>query len=314
MKKFIVQILLIIGIAVFIEAIPIFVIPKDNNQYLCEYNEKIKLLENTPQPRIIIVAGSNVAFGIDSKRIADSLKKNVINFGLHAGLQRFIYDDLKQYVQPGDIIVMQMEYGLLCGNGNGETETLSNLMIATDWHNVSSLTLGQWESVLSGLPRNAFGNVKRLAKVVLHRQPTFDKPEATEVCDYCKSGFNEFGDEVSHWTLKSHTTKYPKPTPKSSKINPKMVEWLTETINSYEQSGGKVVMLPPVCIKSHLEALSSVAVTDSTLSKIGHPYLATPEFMSVDDSCFFDTGYHVNKAGVDQNTGKIIGILRGFGL
>lgn len=58
----------------------------EQDGYLQAYNKKCQLLEDTPSPRIIFVGGSNLAFGLDSQRIKDSLNINVINYGLHAGI------------------------------------------------------------------------------------------------------------------------------------------------------------------------------------------------------------------------------------
>ena len=49
-------------IAVFLVIIKFTPIDEDN--YLYEYNKKIKLLEKTEAPRIIFIGGSNLAFGI----------------------------------------------------------------------------------------------------------------------------------------------------------------------------------------------------------------------------------------------------------
>ena len=47
------------------------------------------------QPSIILVGGSNVAFGYNSKIISDSMNMDVINFGLHAGFGlKYIIDVL----------------------------------------------------------------------------------------------------------------------------------------------------------------------------------------------------------------------------
>ena len=85
MKKFINNILLIAGILITL-ILAITMLPMEQDGYLQAYNKKCQLLEDTPSPRIIFVGGSNLAFGLDSQRIKDSLNINVINYGLHAGI------------------------------------------------------------------------------------------------------------------------------------------------------------------------------------------------------------------------------------
>ena len=53
-----------------------------DDSYLAAILEKDRLIRNTPSPKIILVGGSNLAFGIDSKAIEDSLGLHVVNMGL----------------------------------------------------------------------------------------------------------------------------------------------------------------------------------------------------------------------------------------
>ena len=46
------------------------------------------------------------------------------------------------------------------------------------------------------------------------------------------------------------------------------------------------------------------------LDDIHHPYIVSPRSMALDDSCAFDTGWHVNKDGVRKNTMNIIKALK----
>lgn len=80
-------------------------------------------------PRIIFVGGSNLAFGLDSQRIKDSLNINVINYGLHAGIGlKYMVDDISTYARKGDIIVFAPEYShFYSGLAYGESITIAPL-------------------------------------------------------------------------------------------------------------------------------------------------------------------------------------------
>ena len=152
----------------------------------------------------------------------------------------------------------------------------------------------------------ALKNLKRL--VVFLFKGSFDTPTRNDKFMYAKSGFNEYGDEVSH--LSYPNVEYSS----SNKINTKQVQsefmnWLAETIRRYEQAGATVIMLPPVCIESHFKTSYNDHVEEA-LNEINHPYLTSPASMVVDDSCSFNTGYHMNKDGVRQNTIRIISNLK----
>jgi len=71
---------------------------------------KSKLLEQTHSPRIIIVGGSNIAWGIDSELIENAFQRPTINAGLdvHIGIMPLL--EVREHLEPGDIIVISLEY------------------------------------------------------------------------------------------------------------------------------------------------------------------------------------------------------------
>lgn len=303
MKKFITKITLLLTLFAVFNMVFLFIIPKDKNNYLCAYNQKIHLLEAIPQPRMIFIGGSNIAFGIDSKVIGDSLNYHVINFGLHGGIGiRYPLEDVLQYIRKGDIVVLQFEYGNFSGGDNGERETFPQFMVATNWRNAEKLNVEQWINVICGIPDFSFKSMVRLAKFPI--RGSLDSPTENAKFAYIASGFNKYGDEISH--LNYPDEKY-KPTKKNNEkeIKVEFMNWLNETIERYEQAGATVVMLPPVCIQSYFHAQYNHHIEDA-LKAINHPYVVSPSSMALDDSYMFNTGYHINREGRQQNTQNII--------
>lgn len=307
-QKFILRFLLFVFAFIVLNSVLLFVIPKDNNDYLCEYSHKINLLETTSQPRMIFVGGSNIAFGIDSKAISDSLNINVVNFGLHGGIGiRIPLEDCLHYVHKGDIVVAQFEYGQFKG-GYGEQETLPDFMVATNWKYAQKLHVNQWNFIISGSPILAVKNLKRLLKYPL--SGSWNSSEINAKYAYVASGFNEYGDEVSHLNFPSEKIAISnKQTKANGAINIDFMKWLADIIHQYEQIGVEVIMLPPVCVKSYYNNVYNANFAKE-LEKISHPYIVEPSYMVLDDSCYFNTGYHVNNNGVLQNTSHIIKVMR----
>jgi hypothetical protein len=99
-------ILLITGLSIFLFAY----LQPDPLHYYQSGALKLSLLKNTPSPRIIIAGGSNVAWGIDSELIEREMGIPVINDGLDAHLGIAPLNELKNYIQPRDIIVVSLEY------------------------------------------------------------------------------------------------------------------------------------------------------------------------------------------------------------
>lgn len=307
MKRFIYRVLLFVFAFVAINVVLQLSIPKDRNGYHCEYNHKVELLEKIPSPRVVFIGGSNIPFGINSKTLKDSLHIGIVDFGLHAGIGiRYPLVDYLDYARKGDIVVIQMEYANYFTGGNGEPESLLPLMVATNWRNVSRLNFHQWRNILVGVPQVTVLNLKRVMNYTTTK--SFDTPSENENFAYVKSGFNELGDEVGHF-------KYPNIVePPLRKVEDRTVDkdfmvWLADMIQQYELRGATVVMLPPVCIATHFIALYNKKVGEA-LGSIHHPYIVDPKDMVLDDSCAFNTGYHLNEEGVRQNTSKIIKILK----
>lgn len=307
MKRFIIKTLVLVAAFVGINLLLFLAIPKNKTDYLYEYNHKTSLLDTVPQPRIIFMGGSSIAFNNDSKTIRDSLGCNIINCGLHAGIGiRIPFEDGLQYIRKGDIVVLQIEYANYFNGGNGEPETLPAFMAVTDWRIWKSFNANQWKKLIQGIPRENITNLIHLARRTL--KGSQEKPSQNQSFVYTKEGFNEFGDEVSH--LDYPNLKYLGSGKKIGRAaNEDFIEWLGQTIERYEIAGAQVIMLPPACILSSFNKSYNDHIKDA-LSTIQHPYIVEPSSMALPDTCMFNTEYHLNREGVRKNTQNIIQALK----
>ena len=308
-RRFIIKVLTFLALVIGVNVLLLWAVPRDKNAYLCEYNRKISLMDTVDQPRVILLGGSNIAFGVDSRAIAYSLHCHVINMGLHGGIgMRYPVEDCLQYVRPGDVVVMQLEYGNFFNGGNGNHETFPAFMMATGWRNASHLNAGQWKNILAGIPREAIRNGLRLLRYPM--RGTLDTRASDTKFEYVLNGFNELGDEVSHLNYPSQPCP-PAEGRETRQVDGETVQWLQEQLHQYEQAGARILMVPPVNVRSNLVACHNDNI-DQALEEIGYPYIVSPEVMAVDDSCYFNTGYHMNRAGVEQNTRRLIFLLREY--
>ena len=86
MRVLLLKIIIILS-ACLVSCLLLFVIPiKDSQNYLMANRDKLHVLSATISPKVVLVGGSNLAFGIDSELISKSLGMPVVNMGLHAGL------------------------------------------------------------------------------------------------------------------------------------------------------------------------------------------------------------------------------------
>ena len=297
MKKFLFKVLLA-GVLVFALLVLLLrLIPQDRDAYLMAYNKKCLLLDSVPSPRIIFVGGSNLCFGLDSKRIEDSLHINVINYGLHAGIGlKFMTDDVERYVGEGDIIVFAPEYEQFYTCMYGEAATIAPLMACNNWKKYGLLDNKQILQVLIGIPDAIRMNIQGL----------FPKKEEA----YSLSGINRYGDECKHWRLPDRPLSLDKPIKES--LDKDFGHYFIEKVESMEKRN-RVVIIPPVIRATTYKMIEPQALLLSRfLTEKGHPFLVPTEHHVLPDTCAYDTKYHMNKSGVDKFTSLVLEELKDF--
>ena len=83
------------------------------NGYMAELRDKQKLLKNTPGPKLVLVGGSNLAFGVDSEKIEQQTGMRVVNMGLHGGVGLpYMLSLALPELKSGDVVVVSPEYEL----------------------------------------------------------------------------------------------------------------------------------------------------------------------------------------------------------
>jgi hypothetical protein len=76
--------------------------------------DKRVMLDDTPSPRVILVGGSNLMFGVDSAVLEQTLGLPVVNMGVFGGLGMLApLDVILPHVRPGDSVVLVPEYEML---------------------------------------------------------------------------------------------------------------------------------------------------------------------------------------------------------
>lgn len=297
MKTFIIRTTILGGIVISILLSIVLFAPIQPNDYLQAYKLKCKLLDETESPRVIFVGGSNLAFGLDSRRIKDSLGINVINYGLHAGIGlKFMLDDVATYARKDDILVIAPEYGHFYTIQYGESATIAPIQAIAKWKKLHLLNSTQMKNVILGLPRIM----------------EYIRPKKYSERSYTLSGFNEFGDEVKHWNLESISIK--KTGISNRSFDYSFGEYFIEKIELLKKEKQcEILIVPPVCCKSAFEAMKNQAdEICSFLNSNGHPFFVSPERHVLPDEYAYDTNYHMNYEGVQIYTSSIIEILKAY--
>lgn len=284
----------------------ICLMPKSKGTSYIIYNEKIKLLEETPSPKMVFVSGSSLYTSLDSKRVSDSLHLPVVNYGFHAGIGlRYMIDDVAQYAKKGDIFVISPEYPQFFSDiMYGNPETLAPLMYFTGFRNLTHMNGKQFMNVIAGLPYII--KVNFVDGFMRNEMKGKDVP--------LTNFMNEYGDETTHWGFKG---KIPL---KSSKIkedekilDTEFATWFIERIQQMENQGALVLLVPSVIRYSgYVQEEERTRIISDFLKSMGHPYHSEPIKHALPDSCAWNSDYHMNYYGVVQNTDRLISELKDF--
>jgi hypothetical protein len=257
-------------------------------------------LATVPNPRLIFVGSSSVAFGLDSQRLQDSLHINVINAGVTSGIGfRYMVDDVVSYAREGDIIAFTPIYIQFFGGADGASSgELTKVIDYTGWKNLKMLNTRQLVNVLYGIP----GDIHSRFVCLLPYRP---KPKNS--CSL--EGYNAFGDEVNHWDLPSKPMVEPLHYKRAFDVE--FAEYFVEQMRLLEKKKVRVVMVPPPIVETGFTAYTKwVYQLADFLEAHGYPYMVDPKQHVQPDECYYDGIYHMTKQGVDIYNSKLIEELR----
>ncbi|WP_234736679.1 hypothetical protein [Tellurirhabdus bombi] len=271
---------------------------RNENVFVAASLDKENRLKNTPAPRLVFVGGSNLALGIDSRRVAAATGYTVTNMGIHAGLGLpFMLNEALHGTQKGDLVVLSIEYFL----DEGDNKLLAQLIdvnprakqyLSLSWLNEIRL-LGQ--------------NLQRCMSGLFYK---LLRGDATDPI-YNRSGFTVEGD------LKEHFGK-PKPRRIGDDVTFLEMDYSEniQRINAFVKAAkareAVVVFTFPVfpasAYKRNQKAIQHLA--KQYQNKLDCPIINTPATFVLPDQYFFDTVYHLDSLGVQERTTRMIDLLK----
>jgi len=271
--------------------------------------DKEKALRETKGPRLILVGGSNITYGIDSARIQDDLRINTLNTGIHAGYGlKFMLDYVRPYIKPGDVVVLAPEYEYFFNDfylGGGQTLLYA---IGAVPDNFRYLTLSQILSLAEFVPGYAVGKLKTL---FFPGQTTGEL--FSDRALYERRAFNKYGDLTVHWD--KPRLGFSSESLKGEKVDAAALRTLKDFQSYIERNGaGLYIAYPCLNMGSFALSESRIRLVERELMKYGFKTLSGPERYVFTDDLFFNFRYHLNKKGVDIRTGYLIEDLKQSGI
>lgn len=304
MKKFLIKLLLFCILIIVITAIPLFYIPNRqfNNSILAVLPDKHKMLASAISPKIVFVGGSNVSMSLNSKMVADAYHLPVINnsIALWLGL-KFMINDVKPFINKGDIIVLSPEYSCydesLDKTGFEGYEPLLTVLFEIYPAGEKYIDAKQWLHLLEFVPHYIASAIKY--DITDRRNPDLNKSP--------KKDFNQYGDLYTHWSQAKIPYKTEDQCTGNEKLNPDVIPFLKKFHQYVLSKGATLVILPPplqsVSYKNQYFIIQKIALA---LKQNGLPLLADPGRYKFDDKYTNDFSYHLTKVGVDIRTKLVI--------
>lgn len=253
---------------------------------------KTERLENTDSPRVVVIGGSSVAFGIDSKLIEQELGMPCVNFGLYAafGLKPML--DLSQkHLREGDIVVIAPEI----------TGQMYSAYIGYDY------LLQAFEAKpgeLIGLGMEYYpGLLKSLPDYVKQAGKLNDQGGAPVAGVYSLQAFDSFGDIVYAREENMMAQGYSQdnlPELTDGIVTDDFLEMINDYVKAAERKGARAVFsyCPLNALSAEKTDEQKRADFESALQAgLDCPVLAPLEDYILDEGFFYDSNYHLNDTG-----------------
>lgn len=296
--------------------------------YMGELKYKYGRLASVRGSKIVLAGGSSAAFGIDSSLIEKEFPEyEVVNFGMYAALgSRMMLDLAQRSIGDGDIVIFMPEIN---------EQTLSDFTDGTyalqgldgAWELLGRIRPDLYPSILGAMPAFAMEKLKyQLAKTL---------PEPGEL--YRRDSFNEYGDidnEIVSQNIMPEEYDPDLPVVMSEKLP---TEEFTAYLNDYGRKLRKkgASFYYHFCPVNELSAAGSTGVSSSraedseivvnarssaeqlAMEFYAHldqvfdfPILGDPRDAVMEAGWFYDTNFHLNRAGRTVFTRQLVRDLK----
>ncbi|HEY9614541.1 hypothetical protein [Allocoleopsis sp.] len=287
--------------------------PTETSRWVDEiYKIKVSIANSIKTPKLVVVAGSNVLFGMSCQMIDEATGVPCVNAGTYAGLGLdYILNRAHSLAKPGDIILLSLEYGLYQDNG-GPSAQLIDYVFSRDPKYLLALDFRRKTYFISWISydRLALGMAAKL------------KTPQPIAGGYESKNLNKYGDETSN--VKSNITEIKKQMIEQAKPIEADVDVITvysqQSISNFikwcRNQQIKVLVTWPgtMWFESYKEKKKQEYFKrlEYFYRKERVPVLGKPTDFMYNKSMFYDTSYHLNEQGVQQRTGKIINFLQPY--
>ncbi len=285
----------IVGVAATAFALP----AQYEGTFLGALSDKFTRLKSIESPKIVVIGGSSVAFGLDSQKLEELTGMPAVNFGLYATLGTKCMIDLsKANIGEGDIVILAPETDpqtmSLYFNGEAVWQALDQ-----DFSMLRYIDVADWGELAGALW--GFSQAK------LEYERTDSAPAPTGI--YTRSSLNELGDIIYERAFNVMNGDYD-PTQTitfdDSLLDPDFIDYVND-FSAWCKSRGATLYYSFAPMNSRALSADTTEETirawyasladalDCEICSDVNAYIMEPQY-------FFDTNFHLNDTGVDIRT------------
>ena len=262
--------------------------------------DKVDRLAEIDEPKIVIVGGSSVAFGLDSELIERYTGMPVVNFGVYAALGTKLMLDLSEdFINDGDVIILapELDAQTLSMYFNASTTLQAtdgrpDILSRVPGEHLFSLLGASWEFATSKIGYIRSGSA----------------PSTTGAYD--RDNFNKYGDIVYERPENTMSLYYDPNTAvnlSSEILNPEFADYLNSYIKAAEKKGASVYFswcpVNQLSITEDTKSEERIAEFESFMQKsINCTFISNINDYILDPGYFYDTNFHLNDDGVSART------------
>jgi len=274
------------------------------------YQLKQASAEQVSGSRVLIVAGSNALFGIDSKIISEYWQRPTVNLGVNAGLGLpYILYKAKQIARPKDIIFLPMEYALFLDEGYPNAQII-DYALARDPPFLRQLNrVRQFQYVISMAPeRWVQGLRKPIDSPVV--EGTYGAHHLDERGDQTHTSPEEQGDAGRASVAAAKIWNYGERASKENggwKDIQEFAEW--GRANAICMVAAPTVLLRQDKYSLNLTEKNFFTTLPKKIQSLGIPYIGQPSDFMYPSNWFFDTDHHLQDWARIRHTEKLVRLL-----
>lgn len=274
--------------------------PAAPSDYMSSTVLKNDRLRAIGSPKVVLVGGSNLCYGVDSERLGQALCAPVANMGLTAMLGfRFVAEEALAATGPGDLIVVCLEHGTYW-----LPDPAPDALAAVVDYRPEALELVPWRRRPRLMTSLWVQHLQTLADHVWHRLTTGTPPA------YNDRLFLPNGDLVSHLDApqEPHMPPPERAVHDTLVIDPAFWSLADDLVGRAAAKGATVVWGFSPMASSIFNAPVQASLMER-LTAHGLSVLGDPADYRFEDSLFYDSWYHLRRQGRDMRTERLIADL-----